>query len=386
MGKRLSGLIIGLSCCICFLYGCSQRKASLEETFAVVNNMRTQVTNDGIFYLDGYTEMMKFYDFNLARSIPICDRPNCKHDSSACNAYLSQGFMSGMGCYRDRLYYYDNMSPGVPFYQCDKNGSNRKELAKLNGEGVYDNFKVELPMFFVEDEALFRISFSNFLTEPVTRKDGTVISEEYFWTFGKINLSSGVFEILKEPKALDVSEWIDTEGYMEGSVFYSISDGNHWTEYRFDIENRKESILSAPNAEQMGFLGMIYDMQKVIYKTETEGLCEVYAYDMQTGETESVYQKKKEKGKELHMSMYGNKLFYCVNEEGKGNIEGEEYGVYDINAEEEKLIMEEEFTYAPNTAETKDWYVGVTEEGTVCIPKEAYEKKDWSRVQVIGSF
>ena len=75
-----------------------------------------------------------------------------------------------------------------------------------------------------------------------------------------------------------------------------------------------------------------------------------------------------------------------MNEEGKGNIEGEEYGVYDINAEEEKLITEEEFTYAPNTAETKDWYVGVTEEGTVCIPKEAYEKKDWSRVQVIGSF
>ena len=112
----------------------------------------------------------------------------------------------------------------------------------------------------------------------------------------------------------------------------------------------------------------------------------MYALDVQTGTTDSVFQKKIETGKDVSLIMAGDRLHYCVYEKGKGTDFGEEFGEYDFVTGEEKEITKEEYWYAPTTAETDDWYVGIMEDGTVCIPKDAYNKKDWSRVQVIGSF
>lgn len=387
MRKRISRRMLGLVFCICFLSGCGEEASAQKENFSVVSNMRAQVKNEGIFYIDGYTEMMKFYDFHLAQSLPICDRPNCEHNSSECNAYFSQGYMSGMGCYRDKLYYYDNMSPGLPFYQCDKNGSNRKVLAELNGEGSYNNLTVNLPMFFIEDEAVFGMEYFRFLTEPVTREDGTVIDSETFWMFGKINLTSGKFEIMKEPEKLGDSEWIVIGDYMGGNIFYTKAGGNDVREmYRYDLTNGRDMLLFGPDDGQIRYLGTVHEMQKAIYMEQKGNLYDVFALDVQTGKTESVFQIEKEAGKEINLDMVGSKVRYCVREEGAGEIAGEEFGLYDFVSGEEKEITKDEYWYAPLTAETEDWYVGVTEDGTVCIPKKAYEKKDWSKAQIIGSF
>ncbi len=243
MQKRMFGLVIGLIFCAGLFSGCQKEAPEQKENFAFVNNMRTQVKNEGIFYIDGYTEMMKFYDFKLAQSIPICDRPNCEHNSAECNAYFSQGFMSGMGCYRNRLYYYDNMSPGLPFYQCDKNGSNRKLLAKLNEKGDYDNLTVDLPMFFIGDEVVFGMSYYQFCSEP-EMKDGTPINEDRFWMLGKINLESGQFEIVKEPEKLGDSEWIVMGDYLDGNIFYAKAGGENWKNCRFNLKTmRTRSFL-----------------------------------------------------------------------------------------------------------------------------------------------
>ena len=243
MQKRMFGLVIGLIFCAGLFSGCHKEAPEQKENFAFVNNMRTQVKNEGIFYIDGYTEMMKFYDFKLAQSIPICDRPNCEHNSAECNAYFSQGFMSGMGCYRNRLYYYDNMSPGLPFYQCDKNGSNRKLLAKLNEKGDYDNLTVDLPMFFIGDEVVFGMSYYQFCSEP-EMKDGTPINEDRFWMLGKINLESGQFEIVKEPEKLGDSEWIVMGDYLDGNIFYAKAGGENWKNCRFNLKTmRTRSFL-----------------------------------------------------------------------------------------------------------------------------------------------
>lgn len=379
-------MMMGLICCICLLSGCGGKELDQEENFAVVDTMRTQVKNEGIFYIDGYTEMMKFYDFNLAQSIPICDRPNCEHNAAGCNAYFAQGFMSGMGCYRDKLYYYDNMSQGLPFYQCDKNGSNRKLLTKLNEEGDYESLWVELPMFFVENEAIFGMTYSRFLAEPITKEDGSIIEREIFWMLGKLHLESGAFEIVKEPEKVDDSGWINTHGYMDGTVFYAKASAGYTEQHRYDLKNNEDILLTAPDGGQIGFLGMVDEEQKVIYKEQKGNLYNVYALDMQTGKIEVVFQKKAKAGKALYLEMAGEQLCYCVYEEGKGTVAGEEFGVYDFVTGEEKQITQDEYWYSPVVAKTDDWYVGITEEGTVCIPKDAYKKKDWSKVQVIGSF
>ena len=63
------------------------------ENYSVVTNMRMQVKDNGIFYLDGYEKLMKFYDYELKESIPVCDKPNCKHRSFKCNAYIENGLI-----------------------------------------------------------------------------------------------------------------------------------------------------------------------------------------------------------------------------------------------------------------------------------------------------
>ncbi len=381
---RIALMILGIE----LLGGCKQAGGTgEEEKFSVVENMRMQVKNEGIFYIDGYTELMKFYDFGLAQSIPICDKSNCEHNSAKCNAYLPQGYMSGMGCYRDKLYYYDNMSPGVPFYQCDKNGSNRKLLVKLDEKGEYENLSVSLPMFFVDDNLLFGLEYFNLLTEPVEKEDGTLVEQERFWMLGKINLDSGKFEIIKEADAIDSAEVISIQDYMDGKIFYSRLYGkNACEQYVYDIETKKDKLLFGTADEPVYYLGAVRDEDREIYGTASGKASNVYSVDAETGQEEIVTKKEAAEGDEIYLNMSGGNLFYCIYEEGKGTREGKEFGVYGLDSGEEKILTKEEYKYAPSIAETPEWCLGMTEDGVVCISKEAYEKKEWDKVQVIGSF
>ncbi len=120
----LSLFLCCILCCSCGKEKEPQNKPTKTENYSQVYANRMQITEEGIYYIDGYTKLMKFYDFALKDSIPLCDKPNCKHKNIKCNAYLENGFQSAMGCYRGKLYYFDMNKPTLPLYQCDKNGKN----------------------------------------------------------------------------------------------------------------------------------------------------------------------------------------------------------------------------------------------------------------------
>lgn len=384
MRRRWFAMALVVAVAACTLGGCREKPAVAEENFSMVDNMRTQVKNEGIFYIDGYTELMKFYDFHLAQSIPVCDRPNCTHDSADCNAYLPQGYRSGMGCYRDKLYYYDNADPELPFYQCDKNGSGRKLLAKLNPEKKYQHLSVVLPMFFTGEDVIFRLDILKLLTEPVVQEDGTVMDQENLWMLGKVNLTNGKFEILKEEEKLE-DGWLTVHDCIDGKVLYAKAGGSQGTEeHSYDLEEKKDDLCFA--AGENYYLGTVRSMGKAVYLREDGKQYAAYLLDPQTGEKELAFQKEAEEGMQISFQMAGEKLIYCIFEEGKGSDEAKAFGAYDFAKKQEAELTREEFWYAPTTAETKDWYVGRTEAGAVCISKEDYEKKNWDNAQVIGSY
>ena len=387
MKKKVFFKIMTIACAALLCSGCgnAEETSKTEEDFSVVKQMRMQVKEEGIFYIDGYTEMMRFYDFSLGESLPLCDRPNCEHNSAQCNAYFSQGYMSGMGCYRDKIYFYDNMDPEIPFYQCDKNGNNRKVLAKLNKEDNFQNLSVSLPMFFEGNEAYFGLTDFHLLTEPVTRSDGTIADREQFFLIGKINLESGDFEILKEPEEYSDTEWVDVLDYADGNVIYSKRSAGSWEEHIFHVETKTDEILFKTEENPVHYLGSIRGTGQCFYEKDDKELFTVYSLDMKTKEEKVMIQKEIPKGKEIYSSMTGEKLFYCIYEQGTGTSMGEEFGVYDLITKEEKSLTAEEYKYAP-IAECGSWYVSFTEDGTVCIPKEAYEKKDWSQIKKMSSF
>lgn len=149
MKKNLTLLSLFLCCILCCSCGKEkepQNKPTKTENYSQVYVNRMQITEKGIYYIDGYTKLMKFYDFALKDSIPLCDKPNCKHKNAKCNAYLENGFQSAMGCYRGKLYYFDMNKPTLPLYQCDKNGKNQKVLAQLNDTENTQSCSISLPM------------------------------------------------------------------------------------------------------------------------------------------------------------------------------------------------------------------------------------------------
>ena len=76
--KRKLCLIICVALCITMSAACKREEKVKEKpgkNYSVVTNMRMQVKDNGIFYLDGYEKLMKFYDYELKESIPGCDKP-----------------------------------------------------------------------------------------------------------------------------------------------------------------------------------------------------------------------------------------------------------------------------------------------------------------------
>ncbi len=128
----LSLLLCCILCCSCGKEKEPQNKPTKTENYSQVYANRMQITEEGIYYIDGYTKLMKFYDFALKDSIPLCDKPNCKHKNAKCNAYLENGFQSAMGCYRGKLYYFDMNKPTLPLYQCDDKPNCKHKNAKCN--------------------------------------------------------------------------------------------------------------------------------------------------------------------------------------------------------------------------------------------------------------
>ena len=204
---------------------------------------------------------------------------------------------------------------------------------------------------------------------------------------GKINLNNGEFEIIKESEPVDLGEVIALDDYMDGKLFYSRLDAEGLVKpYMYDIEAKKEKVLFGTFDEPVRYLGGLHDGGREFYETNSKNRAAIYSIDTKTGKEELVAEKEAAEGNEIYLNMSGENLFYCIYEEGKGTREGKEFGVYGLDSGEEKTLTKEEYKYAPSIAETPEWCLGMTEDGVVCISKEAYEKKEWDKVQVIGSF
>lgn len=315
MRKSITGMLV-LIVVVGLLARCGKDSKQAEENFSEVDILRTQVKPEGVFFIDGYTMLMKFYDFKLDKSIPICDKPNCRHDSADCNAFLMNGFLSGMGCYREKLYFFDVTDPELVFYQADKNGTNRKVIAKVNKEGRWTAATISMPMFFVEDEVYFGVTYTEFLEEPLVKEDGTITEYEDYWILGKINLKSGVFKVIKEPEILESSQsWMQIRDYVNGKIVYSKGHDVHV----FDVNTAEDEVVLAENGDECRYLDSIRGMSKLFYEKNEENTSSVYAIELPSKKEERIVEKEKQKGK-------------------------------------------------------------------ICIPKEAYQEKDWKKIQVIESY
>lgn len=382
MKKNLTLLSLFLCCILCCSCGKEkEEQIKKQENYSYISPINSmQITEDGIYYIDGYTNIMTFYDFVLNEPLPLCDNPNCQHKDSKCNAYLEAGIQSAMGYYRGHLYYFDITNPEMTLYQCDKNGKNRKVLAQLNDTENTQSCSISLPMFFIENKLILRVEYSTLLDEPIIREDGTADTLEYKWSIVEIALDTGDVTLLKEPEIYsNINSAISLIGANEHSVIYT-KIGTDGGCYIYDtVSKKEEKLFELSKEKQLTFLN--YDRkQRMAYHLNTDSEnCIVFQTNVDTKETKEIF-RTKHQNSFMYFEVYDNIIYYTGENAG-------EMKSYDLETKTEKNLSKEEYTYLGRYENPSNWYVTLAgEEGFVCISKKDYEKKNWKNVQVIGKF
>ena len=299
MRKKIC-LIISAALFITMSAACKREEKAKEkpENYSVVTNMRMQVKEDGIFYLDGYDKLMKFYDYELKENMPVCDKPNCKHRSLKCNAYIENGFNSTVGNYRGKLYFFKPASEEFSLYVSDANGSNRKELAKLNEGGKHMTCMIKAPMWFIEDKIYLGVEYSDLTNNPEN-------PEKLVWQFISISLEDGKIDVLKETEEIDeMTGYVDVLSYKDGQLLYYA--GNSL--YLYDMETKQTDMILTDVTKTRWCLGTDKEQKNMYYSEENEKYSEVYKLDLQTKEKTSIVKKEKN-GKELVWNYWGGKFY-----------------------------------------------------------------------------
>ena len=380
-GKYRWGLIFllsGLLACT----GCGKNEKQetgqqKNEIMSYVNRMRMQVKEEGIFYLDGYTTLMMFYDYNLGESMPLCDEPNCKHNGVDCNAFLQNGFQSAVANYRGKLYFIDPTSSEYILYESDLNGDNRRGIAKLNEKQKHAVAALELPIYFYDDKMYFGMTYSDFLEKPVTEENGTVKNMKDTWEIIEVSLSDGTITSVKEPEEIDMTNsYVTIDEYFGDSVLFSLGRDM----YLYDMKNKEEKQVFSGN-DQNNYIGINVEKGMLYYWKDTEQETEVFQVDMNSLEEKSVIKKNAEMS---YWILWQNKLYYSFHN-GEQNLSDGTIGMYDLKEKKEVKLTKEEWLYIPQY-ESENWYILMTEDGVSCIKKSDYEKKKWDKIQVLGPF
>lgn len=381
--KKRRWIFLAFTVCFVMWAGCAkeekQENVAKKERSSAVDRMRMQVKEEGVFYLDGYTTLMTFYDYNMAESMPVCDKPNCGHDSLKCNAFVESGYQSAAAYYRGKLYFFDIADPEYVLYESDANGDNRKELAKLNKGQKHGGCSLELPLYFREDKLYAGVQYMDFLSEPVRLEDGTMQNTKEAWQIVEISLTDGSVKSMKEPEEIKTADFfVSFEAYWEDSVLFF----RNQEAYLYNMKTKEETLLYS-GTDARYYISADIERGTLYYFEETEQYAEVFEVDLRTAKTASVL-KKERGGKQSYWQYWDGTLYYSLHDESENSEDGV-LGSYEMSEKKETELSKEEYLHIPQY-EAGDWYVFWTEEGAACIKKEDYKKKDWKKTQVIGRF
>ena len=384
MKKNLTLLSLFLCCILCCSCGKEkEEQIKKQENYSYISPINSmQITEDGIYYIDGYTNIMTFYDFVLNEPLPLCDNPNCQHKDSKCNAYLEAGIQSAMGYYRGHLYYFDITNPEMPLYQCDKNGKNRKILTKICSPKNSELFSVSSPLFFIDNSLilpLYRTTLSQ--QTIVTDKDGNIIEEQQDEiAVIEISLDTGKIKFLKnfQPITKDFHSFSLVDISNPYLIYTQL--GKEGGCYSYHTETGKtEKLFELPDNNQISLL-KVDRKHNTLYKQHmTDNAYIITQMNIITKECKEVF-RIDHHGEFICFQVFNNKLYY-KNDETKNAF------VYDFDTQKERKLSEEEYNYIGNKGVTSQWYIGFCEKnGYFCIRKEDYEKKNWNNIHIIMSF
>lgn len=140
--KRIISILTAITV-MAGITACNNKKdnstENAENGWRIVSSYNmVEEEKNGMFTV-GTTGSLEFIDFSTMEQTPLCDKPQCKHDSDDCNSFDKNNhpflYDGKLYFFRNTEIYQDgkNYSRDTKLYQCEINGSDEKEIAKFTG-------------------------------------------------------------------------------------------------------------------------------------------------------------------------------------------------------------------------------------------------------------
>lgn len=322
--KRKTGVIIGICVCVAVMVigiiYINRKDRDVTDIGAVSQGVNVQsgavVTDKLIYFVSAETSHIMVYDRSNGVCGELCNKPECKHDSDSCNAFVNNAPTSA-----STLSYYDDF-----LYYIELNGS-KVELKKQTVDGSNKETVTQLYEFVEEGESDFSLrslslkvygGYAYFVADEINPLMG--ISEKS--SILKINLENG-----------EKKEFVSLEGKNIGIDILQITDNTvdyMVTEFDEAMEKIYSSIMSCniDNGKEETLLNKIEGMNsativdnKIYYKVMYEN---VYAYDIESNETKCIIECVEEKdkleticsdGRYLYIDNIQSSYLYDIEEE-----------------------------------------------------------------------
>ena len=201
---------------------------------------------NGYYFMADNGKSLMYFDMDTKNVIPVCAKPDCRHDDYECNSYLGNGeyLLFGVYYYRGYIYMLKNNMGNAELVQISSDGATRREIADVFPTDGGNS----LDVVFNDNKAYIYDHCGNFLDANSNKESEVSIQE--------VDLKSGTVK-----KAYSI---IDT------NVSF-----NHAKNY-----GNKLFFLMRKSREKIGT-----DEKSASRIMETKGL---YAYDYYSGIVETV--------------------------------------------------------------------------------------------------
>ena len=280
----------------------------------------------GIYYWG--KSIFHFYDKNAKVGVPLCNRPNCSHDSNDCNAAFGIFQVTELDMYRGMVYYYD----GAVYLVGDENGYVNLYKVKPDGSSWKKDmtlFKAEKTVEIMEDGG----------TSTYWRYPDVCLHQDYVYYIDnseshpklrRIQMGGTKTEMLFEPEG-DRTMLYRMKCYGDFVFFQA---GKYVGEelkagiYAYNIKTGETSLVKAE------VLREYYVAGKMLYYEQNES---IFVYDLKTGETKEL--------PIVYTSMLDKDFF--VDENGIYVFHGGigELTIYDKDGNQEAVVMDGQVSF-----------------------------------------
>lgn len=289
--------------------------SAIEPKALVSGGKATMVDTSSNYFL------LTFFDYGKLDGTVLCNKPNCKHDSDACNAYFpvsgSSKESSVLFGLNDKIYVIVNGT----VYAMNEDGTNRSKIMQIPSK--YTAQSAKITAFLIGDKVYLE---TNYLADVKVDKNGKLPADENGSRTALFMLDIGAktYKELYEYKTQESSQWL---GIIDNKAYYLCQDDfsplqNHTqaeVDAQYNGRNTKVFARDLGSGNRTDLLsGKSDEYDQIIlrgsvlfYQSRKTG--EIVRYNPQNGEKKALVSNLKTYIKFLPMDIQNNKLFYTLD-------------------------------------------------------------------------